>query len=266
VVPNHHYASGAAAAGAREGVATNQASRGMQVHHESKLVKIAADMPREAAAAFSLGAQTAYSIARRLRPANGDRILVTSARSNTSLFAIQALRQHPVQLYAATGDAEASARLTALGADRVIVIDPSASALERASVLANAAAKAGGFDAVVDPFFDLHLDSAIDALKPFGTYLTCGLVGQTPSLARSATLATLDAKAVLQRAILKNLTIVGNCLGLRQDLEHALADYAAGRLQVVIDAVFEGGDAKPFLERSFNDRRRFGKVVFRYAA
>jgi NADPH:quinone reductase-like Zn-dependent oxidoreductase len=223
-------------------------------------------MPREAAAAFSLGAQTAYSIARRLRPATGDRILIASARSNTSLFAIQALRQHPVQLYAATGDAEASERLTALGADRVIVIDHNAPAPDRAGVLANVAAEAGGFDAVVDPFFDLHLDGAIGALKPFGTYITCGLLGQTPALARSNALAPLDAKAVLQRAILKNLTIVGNCLGLRQDLEHALADYAAGRLQVVIDTVFDGGAAKPFLERSFNDRRRFGKVIFRYAA
>lgn len=64
--------------------------------------------------------------------------------------------------------------------------------------------------------------------------------------------------------IVKNLTIIGNCIGLTQDLRNALADYSAERLPVVVDSVYQKDDAAPFLRRTFADPDRFGKVVFRY--
>lgn len=48
------------------------------------------------------------------------------------------------------------------------------------------------------------------------------------------------------------------------DLEQALGDYAAGALLVVTDSVFTGDDVAPFLNRTFNDGERFGKVVYAY--
>jgi NADPH:quinone reductase-like Zn-dependent oxidoreductase len=66
------------------------------------------------------------------------------------------------------------------------------------------------------------------------------------------------------RVMMRNLSIVGNCIGLASDLEHALRDYEAGRLACAVDSVFGGTDTEPFLERTYNDRSRFGKVVFRY--
>ncbi len=70
--------------------------------------------------------------------------------------------------------------------------------------------------------------------------------------------------SLLQTAIMKNLSIVGNCIGLSDGLERALSDYAAGALLVVTDSVFTGDDVAPFLNRTFNDRERFGKVVYAY--
>jgi hypothetical protein len=65
-------------------------------------------------------------------------------------------------------------------------------------------------------------------------------------------------------ALVKNLTIVGNCLGLGDDLLHAVADFDAGRFSAVTDSEFGGSQTAEFLDRTFNDRRRFGKVIFRY--
>lgn len=82
------------------GLSTQRASAELQVHQRAKLMKIPAAMPLAEAAAFSVGAQTAYSIIRRLAPARGAHIAVTAASSNTSLFLIKALvarGHHPLR-------------------------------------------------------------------------------------------------------------------------------------------------------------------------
>ena len=43
-----------------------------------------------------------------------------------------------------------------------------------------------------------------------------------------------------------------------------MADAERGTMGAVVDSVFTDGDAAGFLDRTFNDRARFGKVVFRY--
>lgn len=261
VVPDHHFTgAGDERDGVREGVATNQASRAYHVLDERKLVRVPAGMRDEAAAAVGIGAQTAYGIARRLAPEPGARVLVTSASSNTALFVLGALARRGVRAVAATSSARFADRLRSLGAESVVPTG-------REAIVA-AARRVGGFDFVVDPFFDLHLMAAVEALRPFGTYVTCGLAGQTEHAARAAGAAgPLDVRDVMAYAMTKNLTLVGNCLGLTADLERALADHAAGALPVTVDSVFErDADAAAFLDRTFNSRERFGKVVFRYAA
>jgi hypothetical protein len=64
--------------------------------------------------------------------------------------------------------------------------------------------------------------------------------------------------------MVNNLSIIGNCLGLHADLDAAVADYEAGRFQIPMDSTFTGEDAPGFLNRTYCDRSRFGKVVFRY--
>ncbi|MBA3559421.1 MAG: zinc-binding dehydrogenase [Gemmatimonadaceae bacterium] len=126
----------------------------------------------------------------------------------------------------------------------------------------------GGFDFVLDPFFDLHLEKTIELLNPFGKYITCGLVGQNEHAAAAAGVisAPPDSSKILYHAMIKNLSLMGNCIGLGSDLDAAMQDYTAGVLRPVVDSVYSGDDASAFMNRTFNDSNRFGKVVFRYAA
>ena len=98
-----------------------------------------------------------------------------------------------------------------------------------------------------------------------GRYVTCGLAGQYPAPGRQPSREVPDLRQAIGEAVLKNIRIVGNCLGTTADLQHAIAAYRAGDLSVVIDSVYHGLHAREFLQRSFTDRNRFGKVVFSYA-
>ena len=68
---------------------------------------------------------------------------------------------------------------------------------------------------------------------------------------------------VWNSCIARNITVVGNCLGSREDLQNALNDYESGRYDILIDNVYHN-DVKSFLHRSYIDTKRLGKVVFKY--
>jgi NADPH:quinone reductase-like Zn-dependent oxidoreductase len=267
VIPNHEYHGYATHDdGVRQGIATNQASRAYHVLAERKLARIPHAMPDEVAAGFSVGAQTAYSMVRRLHSAPGGRALVTAASSNTSLFLIAALRRRDIDVYAATTSPRHVAALRALGVKEVLCVSRAGRGLRGSDALSEFGKAAGGFDYVLDPFFDLHLQKSIGVLNPGGVYVTCGLAGQTPySLATSETDEMLDIRDVMSGVMQKNLTIIGNCIGLTADLDNALADYDAGTFHVVVDSVYSRQDVVPFIDRTYNTPERFGKVVFQYA-
>jgi NADPH:quinone reductase-like Zn-dependent oxidoreductase len=267
VISNHHYVGRVAGDdGVTEGVITNKGSRELQVFAERKLLRVPETMSPEVGASLSLGAQTAYSMVRKIDVGPGDPVLVTSGSSNTSLFVISTLRARGVAVYTSTSSERFHDRLAALGVERSFALGLPREGFPGTSALVAAAQAIGGFAAVVDPFFDLHLDMAMGLLRPFGRYITCGLAGQNPHLIAQSGSRGVNPIAVLGTAIVKNLSIIGNCLGVREDLEQAVADHAAGKLSPIIDSVFTDDDVSTFLDRTFNDRQRFGKVVFRYAS
>jgi NADPH:quinone reductase-like Zn-dependent oxidoreductase len=266
VMPNHHYVDGVGPPGGpREGVVTNCASRELQLFDHRQLTRVPPGMSPEQAAGFSLGAQTAVSMIRKAAVGPGDRVLVMGGRSNTSLFLIQLLRSQGVMVQVTNTTAAFDDRLAALGAGRCHSLGAHREGFPGAPALRQQAAGEGGFAAVLDPFCDLHLGLAVEVLAPSGRYVTCGFAGQNPALAAAAGPVRVDPGRVFQAAIVKNLSIIGNCLGVRGDLDRALDVFAAGGVRPVIDSVFTGDQAAAFLERSFNDRQRFGKVVFRYS-
>jgi NADPH:quinone reductase-like Zn-dependent oxidoreductase len=266
VIPNHHYEGVAYGSdGVRAGVATNHASREFQILDERKLSRIPASVSLEAAAAFGLNAQTAYSMVRRVDPAPGARVLVTSAAANTSLFLIGALRKRDVRIHASTTSAGIAPRLLAMGVDEVIHCPREAGGFAGCDAVDRSAEGSGGFDCVFDPFYDLHLEKSVEVLKPFGKYVSCGLVGQNENAARAAGVsAARPLNGAMLLVMAKNLSIIGNCIGLREDLDEAVRDHASGLLPAMLDSVHSGEQVGPFLDRTFNDRARFGKVVFRY--
>lgn len=97
---------------------------------------------------------------------------------NTSLALIGALRCRGAEVYAATTSERRVAETRALGVTDVIVLRREA-VRSPAGRLATAVAGTGlRFQAVLDPFFDLHAEDALEVLQPFGTYITCGFAGQ----------------------------------------------------------------------------------------
>jgi NADPH:quinone reductase-like Zn-dependent oxidoreductase len=267
VITNQHYEGVPRGAdGVRHGVVSNQASRRYHVLPEQKLRRIPDRMSDEAGAAFGLNAQTAYSMIRRAGLAPGARVLVTSATSNTSLALIGGLLARGLEVYAATTTPGWVPRLRELGVRDVLAAPRAGGGFRGGDAADRFARAAGGFDCVMDPFFDLHLERAVRLMNPFGTYLTCGLFGQNPHAARdSGTDVPVDARPVMEAAIVRNLSIVGNCIGLTSDLDQALADFESGALRPVVDRSYGGDDAAGFLNRTYNDPGRFGKVVFHYA-
>jgi D-arabinose 1-dehydrogenase-like Zn-dependent alcohol dehydrogenase len=94
-------------------------------------------------------------------------------------------------------------------------------------------------------------------------YTTCGVYfqGQHPEI--TPEMATHMA-GILSAVMLKNIEIIGNCLGSTADLIQALNEYAAGNFRPVIDSTFGDGQIAGFLDRTYNSPDRFGKVVYVY--
>lgn len=248
-----------------QGIPTNNASKEYQILPASQLVAIPPGMPDIIGAAFSLGSQTAYSMLRKLNVTANSNVLVTAAKSNTSLFIINALKKHKVNIYATSTSMKFGKQLEELGVKELIQINQDTNFSEHNS-LGRIAKELNYFDYVIDPFFDLHLGRAVFIMAPGGKYITCGTSEQYGPLAERVydNSAAVDFKAAIGYAMLNNLHIIGNCLGQTQDLRQAIQDYISGELDIVIDSIFCGDAVGSFLEKTYCSKERFGKVVYKY--
>lgn len=250
---------------ARQGVVTNHASKEYQILPATKVIRIPKPMPDDVAASFTIGAQTTYSMVRKLDLEPGANVLVTAAKSNTSLFAINALKAQNLNVYATTTSAQHADKLKQLGIKELFIVDSSLDNFIKHEQIRDVVVETGGFDGVIDPFFDIHLAKVLDVMGPGAKYVTCGLhdqyqkiIGQTNSYPQ------VSLKTVLLKAMFRNLQIIGNCIGTTSDLQRALDDYDSKSLPVVVDSKFSGKQAGAFLDRTYNSGDRFGKVVYQY--
>jgi NADPH:quinone reductase-like Zn-dependent oxidoreductase len=251
---------------APQGILSNHASAEFQIVPAERLLKIPRGMPDPIAASFSINAQTAYSMIRKLGVSSGDNVLVMAARSNTSLFVINALRNQMVNTYAMTTSVGYEDQLHALGVKEVLHIDRKRSSLSGYAQIAETVRSIRGFSYVIDPFYDINLPSAVTVLAAGGKYISCGLLHQYahPSAEPDETTAPALQDA-LSFSISNNLQILFNCLGTTGDLRQAIEDYSTGNFEVVVDSVHTGDDVGRFVSRSFDAPDRFGKVVFQYS-
>lgn len=248
------------------GLPTNHGSKEYQIIHAAKLMKIPPNIPDEIAAAFPIGAQTNYSMIRKLNLQPGEHVLVTAAKSNTSLFAIQALRQYPVQVFATSTSLRFEAELKTMGVQQLFHIDPDQATFFENEAIKEVALKIGGFNAVIDPFFDLHLGKVMSVMSYGGRYVTCGHYDQYSYLTGNGSRPPgQNGGSIMSTVMMGNLQIIGNCIGLTEDLRQAVVDYAAGSWQVIIDSTWTGNQVGAFFERTYNDPSRFGKVIYKYA-
>ncbi|GGY98833.1 zinc-binding alcohol dehydrogenase family protein [Pseudoduganella plicata] len=249
---------------AHPGLSTQRASQELQVLPRAKLMRFPAEMSFAQAAAFGVGAQTAYSMVRRLRPARGAHIAVTAATSNTSLFVIGALVARGHTVHALTTSAAAVPQLRALGVRDCCVLTRS----EAADPLLQAYLAAQGiekFDAVVDPFMDIYLRKLVRHLRRDGSYITCGVYQQFSEEAPDGFIDQgLPLAEVFSLIVRKNISLIGNNLGTTGDLAEALADHCAGRLPIPLDTVTGPDGLADFVQRTWLASGRHGKVVFEY--
>jgi len=251
----------------RQGVTTNHSSAEYQSFDANKIVKVPSAMPDEVAGAFSVNAQTAYSIVRKLEVNEGDSVLVTAARSHTSMFAINALRKYKTNVYAMTTSKGYEEQFARLGVKELLQVDPQLNNLGEDPRVLEVARAVGGFDHVIDPYFDVYLPKVVYVLAPGGKYISCGFWSQYHHLIDEKAQApdpNLRLQHALIYAIANNLQILFNCLGDTNDLRNAIDDYAAGDLNVVIDSVHTGNEVGAFLTRAYMAPDRFGKVVYQY--
>ena len=239
--------------GARAGIPSNVASKRFQVLNSSKLLKIPDIMTNDVAAGFGINSQTAYSIIRKAGIKDDYKVLVTSAKSNTSLSCINALRKTGAKIFISTTSKEYEYKFYEMGISGII----SPELLLNGDKYKN---ENGIFDVVIDPFYDLHIEKAVELLKPFGNYFTCGYTGKYKMNNESLNVFS----KIMTIIIVKNICIHGNCLGLTSDLQQAVLDYSNGSYNHYVDSVYHAGQEAEFMNRTFNDGNRFGKVVYLY--
>ncbi len=242
------------------GVATNNASKEYEIFPESKLIKIPKKMPLEVAASFSIGAQTSYSMIRKADLKKNSNVLVTSGTSNTSLFLINALKLTGANISVLTSNPANVDRFIELSAKKVFTVEKPADIVNNKDFL-NYVESINGFDAVLDPLSDIHLQHLIHFVALEGKYITCGFYNQSLPLLNDYT----SLSKLLGKAITRNISIIGSCLGSHEDLKKAIYDFEHHNLTVVVDSVFTENDLPAFINRTFNDRERFGKVVLKYS-
>ena len=249
----------------RQGVTTNHSSTEYQAIDANKIIKVPSAMPNEVAGAFSVNAQTAYSIVRKLGVKEGADVLVTAARSHTSMFVINGLRKHKANVYALTTSKGYDERFARMGVKEVLQVDSSLNHLAEDPRVLEVARTVGGFDHVIDPFFDVYLPKVVYVMSPGGKYISCGFWGQYQRFTDEKVIdPNMKLNHALSYSIANNLQILFNCLGDKNDLQKAIDDYAAGDLNVVIDSVHTGNEVGAFLTRAYMEHDRFGKVVYRY--
>lgn len=249
---------------AGDGIPTNKAGRGWLVLPESKLCPVPDNLDPVEAAALGINAQTAASMLRRAGVKAGSRLLITAGKSNTSLCVAGLAAAIGAECTVLSTSPWSEEELDAVECPNIVPVDRNSKPFS-SEPLEALAAREESYDAIIDPFFDLYFMQVMPYLAHGGTYVTCGLKNQhqaqTTTVDLEAQVPAPDLFDVLASAMIGNKSIVGNCIGLWNDLETALEAVAAGKFHPVIDSVYSPDQAEEFLRRSFGAEPRFGKVV-----
>lgn len=243
------------------GIPTNEASNLFQILEADKVLKVPEGVSIPFAAGMSIGAQTSYGIVRRVAPQKDDMILVTAAKSSTSLFVICALKAQGFEnVYVLSSSDAYSDELAALGVKQLIKVNYQNPALfDDHTEIQRVLNGRNGFDIVIDPFVDTHVFGLARYLNFGARYMTCGVQYYQFEPPSKELLSSL-----FMQTIARNLSIMGNCLGTSKDLSHALKDCAEGRLPVPIDSIFKGNEVGTFFERTYLAKDRWGRVIYDY--
>ena len=230
------------------GIVSNYASKRIQIFHESCLIKVPDSMSDIEAAAFSLTASTAHSMVSKSKLKEGDKVLVTSLFSNTSLGCLELLKNiSGIKIYGlTTGYKEAQSLSEKFKIQKIFTPDDFYTATNKMNI---------NFNVIIDPFPDIHINYLHSYLNYSSRYISCGMSSHQNE--------KIDFYKILYSLIVSNSQFIGNCLGLPYDLKAVINEYSHERYKVYVDSVYTGRQISDFINKSFNERH-FGKVVYSY--
>lgn len=260
VIPNCDYFIKPLQGMSRKGIPSNRASMAYEFLLEDKLIKVEDEISDDDAASISIGLQTSYAMIRKAKLRKNSRILITSGSSNTSLFIIEALR---MKGYSPTILTSSRNTFNVLRNDGYQVICYSQlgdieTEIRKTSGLNN------GFDVVFDPFSDVFFEKLLPFINANGKYITCGLYKQKVEFLELQQSGNASLGYLLSQIIIKNIQLIGNCLGNTKDLLNGIDDLRNKKIKVNIENVYHLDELGPFIEMAFNNRTRMGKVVLKY--
>lgn len=229
------------------GIITNTASKRIHIFKEFELIKVPDLMTDAEAAAFSLSAQTSSSIIKKAHLRKGDKVLVTSIFSNTSLSCLELLKNiADIEIYALTTHRDNACQITNQFNIKHI--------FEQADLSINNGSLGILFDVIIDPFVDLHISYLSKHLNYNSKYISCGITNFCNNI---------NSHEVFYNIIKTNSEFIGNCLGTREDLEEMINKFLNHKYNVHIDSVHFGNQVLSFINKTFNETH-VGKVIYLY--
>lgn len=235
------------------GLPTNCASQRFHKLPAVFLRKIPLSIPVAMAAGLTISAQTAYSMVRKIDPKKGQSILVTAATSNTSLAVIRLLAKYDVKIFAISHTTHFKNELKSIGVKKVF--EP--------FELLNDKEYSQQFDAIIDPFYDIYLAKVINLIRNGGKYISCGLYQQNVNFEPIQKYAGTMFN-IFHICMTNNISLIGNCLGTVEDLSNVINDTSNNSFELVIDSLYNIENVELFINKSFHNTPKFGKVIFTY--
>ncbi|AIM35481.1 hypothetical protein KO02_01505 [Sphingobacterium sp. ML3W] len=237
------------------GLPTNKASLEFELFHKSQLIKMPENMSLEEGAGFTIGAQTAFSMKKKLNIKRKQKGLILGFPSNTALFAYNILKSRELDLY--IGSRRPVDYKYDIPYEKSLIISDDVKRLSQIDKIYEEIKIYGKFDFIIDPFADNNLFRIIDLMGMNSKYVTCGIANQFSTQQHS-----IDATDFFSKIIMKNLTIIGNCLGSTADLQKALREFEMGNFEVPIGAIVN--NLNEFMSLTFTKKIVPGKIIFKY--
>jgi NADPH:quinone reductase-like Zn-dependent oxidoreductase len=170
-----------------------------------------------------------------------------------------------VEVYAMTSSLNYSDTLKNRGVKEILQVDLKRNSFLEDPNINTMMKEIGPFDAVIDPFFDVYLPRITELMNFDAKYVTCGFYDQYSLFTKEPFIYRGDSfTRLFMNVMSKNISIIGNCIGLREDGLKAIQDYKDGKFDIIIDKVFSDGQEADFFDLTYNFKDRLGKVVYKY--
>lgn len=196
----------------------------------------------EELATFPTAYLTALGMLNRARLAEGEVLLVTGASGGVGSAALQLARARGARTVAIVGAGKED-RARELGAEAVVVRGTA-----ELSTAVRRAAEGQPMDVVADVVGGDAFPELLNALKPFGRYVTAGAI--------AGPVVNLDLRALY----LKHLELIGSTVGTSEEFSDLVEYVTQDRVKPLLAGVYPLSQIRE-AQRAFEDKDFFGKLV-----